>query len=440
MREYRRGRTLRPKTKPVLLLACTLLLLVMSALLIQPLRVYATDTEEQARNEINTSEYKMGGSSSTLTAYWNNITADTQKGATEDINLALSRLHDAKTSLQTGEYNSSLREASRSLFLAVRAEYRVYLNMTNMKIEEANETISHIPWYLGKPWHAIDLLQNATVAYQQQEILDYFTHEPYNEDPSLLLEEVHYIVFTRIEGQAIPNLFSNKQSAYNLAAESENLAVAYRDEQSGIFGTFCLIGAIGFAIALSTGLVLGIHAGPTLRHRFSTWRTGSRRAFTPLERMSTNDRSFSLVIVEASGIIVTALFTLGALTGAVMQQVKYVYQFIGYMFAYALPFIFSAVMGICALYLDQRRRRFPDLFDLTVTFFISGWFSFAFLLGLATQYESAPPNLYFIVPFSYMVATFVISFVLSLAFVAILRKINRKLSTKYLSLSSLTEP
>ena len=229
-----------------------LLLLAIWGFVFRLVEVYATDWETLARNEINSAEWQIREASDVLEEFWSNVTDDTRREASKDINLALDRLRDAKSRLQTGEYNMSLREACNSLFLAARSKYRIYLNMTNLRIEKANETIRDIPWYLGKPWYAIDVLQNATKIYKDQEISHYFEHLPYAEDVLQQYESTQYIVFNRME-EARKELFSNEYSAYNLATKAENLAILYQNEQCEVFWqifavvAFCLFFAFGVA-------------------------------------------------------------------------------------------------------------------------------------------------------------------------------------------------
>lgn len=421
------------------MLVYVLLAIALLVTIIEPSKVRADDVAERANGEISNAEYELQiVNSNALMKYWNNISADAQRDASNDSSLALTDLQNARIYLSAGFYNLSLQETCRSLFLAGQCEYQVYRSMASLKIEEANKTLSNIPWYLGKPWYAIDILQNATAEFKAQNTSS-FTEMPYSDNVTILADLVQNYVYQTIEEQAIPKLFSNPNSAYNLASKSENLAIAYRDEQNGSFWTLFSIGVIFPSIVFFLiGLVLGIQKGENIIRRLRAWRVKRGRTVVPLEKLSKRERDFGLRIVDASGLMVTALFTIGAITGAVMQQVRYVYQFIGYNFEFALPFICSAVIGIFNLYVDQRRR-FPDLFDLTIAFFTSGWVGFVlWLLGLTSQYASLSQNLYYIIPPSYMLFTLTVSFAVSLCLVYLLRR-GRKRSTKYLSFSSLTD-
>ena len=181
--------------------------------------------------------------------------------------------------------------------------------------------------------------------------------------------------------------------------------------------------------------MLGVYRGSSIRYRISEWRKKRGKTHMPIERLSGTEQRYCTIIIETSGVLITALLTLGALTGAVMQQVKYVYIFIGYMFEYALPFIFSAISGVITLYAGKKRGRFPDLFDATVAFFITGWLSFSWLFGLAKDYESLAPGWYYILPLPGLVFRFVVLLVASFLIVYILKKKVRSRSGKYLSLS-----
>jgi hypothetical protein len=426
-------------TKQVRLLACALLVLALLATMIGPSKVHAQDFADQANSEIFTANYKLQDVySNVLMKYWNNISSETQGVASNDTNLAMSYLQSARQLLSPGFYNWSLQEACQSLYMAGQCEFRVYFDMAGLEIEKANETISNIPWYLGKPWYAMDILQNATAEYEAQNSSN-FIDMPYSDNVTILANLVSYQVYNSIEEQAIPKLFSNSDSAYALASKAENLAVAYKNDQNGSFWTLFSIGVILPSVILFLiGLAVGILKGETVRRRFHAWRAKRGRTFVSFANLSERERDFALKVVETSGAMVMALFTIGAVTGAVLQQVRYVYQFIGYNFEFALPFICAAVLGIFNLYVDQRRN-FPDLFDFTTALFTSGWVGFIlWLFGLATQYQSLSQNLYYIIPPSYMLFTLIVSFAISFFFLSLLRR-GRKMPTKYLSLSSKTD-
>lgn len=398
-----------------------LLLLAICGAMFQPVEVYAEDLESLARNTIASAKWKIQEASDALEKFWNNVTDDTRREANKDINLARDRLRDAEWRLQEEEYNMSLREACSSLFLGARSKYRIYLNMTNLRIEKANETIRNIPWYLGKPWYAIDVLENATRIYKDHEVPGYFEHELYAEDAFELHEMTQYVVFTRME-QAIRELFLDDHSAYNIAAKAENLAILYQNEQNKVFWQIIQMVAVCLALSFLVGLILGVYHGPRIRRRISKWRKKRKKPSPLIEHLSENEQRYCLIIVETSGVLVTALLTLGALVGAVMQQVKYVYMFIGYMFEYTFPFIFSALLGIVTLYTGAKRRRFPDLFDITIALFMSGWFSFVWLFGLAKEYESLRPGWYYILPLPGLLFRFVVSLLVASIIVYIMKK------------------
>lgn len=413
-------------------LICFLLVAIVFGIAFLPVKVLATDSESLARSEITAAEWQIQQASSIIDDFWQNITDCTQREAEKDINLALARLREAKSYLQEGNYNMSLRQACSSLFLAARSKYRVYLNMTNLRIQKANETIQSIPWHLGKPSYAIDILQNATKIYRDQEILSYFESDLYAEDVFQQYESTQYVVYTRME-EAIKELFLNSQSAYNLAAKAEGLGILYQNEQNQIFFSISLTVAACLGLSFVAGIVLGVYSGPRFRRRISNWRKKRRAINIPFEYLSDTERRYCVIIIETSGVLVTAILTLGAITGAVMQQVKFVYTFIGYMFEYALPFILSAILGIATLYIDKKRGKFPDLFDSTVALFISGWFGLSWLFGLAKDYESLAPGWYYILPLSGLLFRFGTSLVISFVIVYLLKKRMRR-KGKYLSL------
>ena len=398
----------------------SLLFLTIWGSIFQSFDVYALDWENLARNTIGSAERKIQETSDVLVRFWDNMTDDTRRKVNEDINSAYDRLDDAEWWLQQGDYNTSLRDASTSLFLGARSKYRIYLNMTKLRIEETNETIQNVPWYLGKPWYAIDVLQNATEIYEEQEIPSYLGGSLYAEDVYQQYEMTQYVV-TRIE-QIIRKLFSDDDSVYNMAVKAENLAMQYQNEQNKVFSQIFLMVVVSLALSFAVGLILGVFSGPRIRHRVSKWRMKLKKPHVSFEQLSKTEQRYCIIIVETSGVIVTALLTLGALIGAVMQEVKYVYVFIGYMFEYALPFVFSALLGIITLYSGAKSRGFFDLYGITVAVFLSGWMSFSWLFVLARAYESIAPGWYYPIDPRSIIFRFAITLAVSFFIVLLLKK------------------
>jgi len=143
-------------------------------------------------------------------------------------------------------------------------------------------------------------------------------------------------------------------------------------------------------------------------------------------QLSEKEQKYCLIIIETSILLITALLTLGALIGAVLQQVSYVYIFIGYMFEYSILFIGSALLGVIALYMGTKSTRTFNIIDIASIFFISGLFSFGWLFWLAKNYETITQGWHYIMSFEGLLWRLGVSLLLAFLVVSIIKKIQLK--------------
>jgi len=376
-----------------------------------------------AKNQISNADFKIKEAHNSLQEFWNNVTDFTRRKVVEDLSKAQEYLRDARWEFQAENYNSSLRQACNSLFYAARAEYRIYLNMTYLSLQEANETIQRIPWYLGKPWYAMDVLENATKIHDKNAIYDYFERDLYHPDVYQQYESTNYVVYQRMDN-AIEELFSGEYSAYNLAIKAKGLAIGYQVEQQRIFTPIFMIVVVCLLLSFGLGLVLGVYRGHRVRKRISEWWSRRKERPQPTEEeLSENERKYCLLIVEASGALVTALITIGAMVGAVLQYVKYVYMFIGYMLGFALPFVVSGILGFLTLLRGTKSQKtLLSSYKWTVCLFIAGWINFIFLLFLSRAYEEIIPGWYYALTIESILIQFSLSILISWLLVSYFQK------------------
>jgi hypothetical protein len=118
-------------------------------------------TQEQAQTLIGNAEGEIRGATDDLLVYWNNISDSTRYNALIDIQKAWQYRSAARGSYDIGSYNESLEEAYWATFVARRVTYRIFLDIANTSIREANSTLRSIPSYIPQPTEATEKLAQA---------------------------------------------------------------------------------------------------------------------------------------------------------------------------------------------------------------------------------------------------------------------------------------
>jgi hypothetical protein len=179
-------------------------------------QVWAQDSRSDAETAIVSARYQLDYSFQRVEFFWQNVTDSAQADITSDLAKSYHRFFESMREYDAGFFNNSIRFARLSRFFAVRAEYRVFLDLASAMILRANETIASIPAGIPEPQYAEKLLATAKSTYLNYHygyLLDFQSGE---------VEE--YEINSLFEAEKM--LFSNENSAFNYASQ------AMRDAQS----------------------------------------------------------------------------------------------------------------------------------------------------------------------------------------------------------------
>jgi hypothetical protein len=141
------------------------LVLVIVVLASQVSACYATD-RSGALTQIDNAQIGMQTAFQTVRYFWPNASEAARANATADLARSFDFIRQAEQAADAGVYNSSYQSGVFGEFYAVRATYRMVLDVTYSAIQSANQTLMAIPKEIGKPPEAIELLGNATAIYK----------------------------------------------------------------------------------------------------------------------------------------------------------------------------------------------------------------------------------------------------------------------------------
>jgi hypothetical protein len=118
----------------------------------------------------------------------------------------------------------------------------------------------------------------------------------------------------------------------------------------------------------------------------------------------------SKIIIESSIVFVSIFSTLGLLYGAVSNDFKSNYYYLGYMLYYSLPFILACFMGVVYfLTLKNNRKLAEAISDAEVAFFITGLMMIIWLATSAAGTMMLPASyVFFPLPFNLAILEFVV--------------------------------
>jgi hypothetical protein len=160
-----------------------------------------------------------------------NISDEVKNMSFDDINESKLWSSKAKDYLNVKYYEEAKACAYYSWFLAERASFRIYVNMTWNMIQDANETIKNMPSYIEKPSVAQNTLKKSIDKFKSWSIPIVFgVNEPsfhlkgyavsmdYNKEPLYLDDDSAYQLASRAKEEALIHL----KSQTNLRTQIES--------------------------------------------------------------------------------------------------------------------------------------------------------------------------------------------------------------------------
>lgn len=172
-----------------------------------------------ADNEINNFYYNAQ-------AYWFNVSQATMHDSFADLAKARTDILDA-TSVLNNE-TVAFPIAAQAAFLAKRANYRIFLNMTQQLLIDANRTFYGIPPYVPKPENANATLVQAIHEYEAANMA--FILTPYSFPPAIGMWN-----FLNGMELSLRQLWWNDDSVANLAKLAKQEVLAYLAQQRPIY-------------------------------------------------------------------------------------------------------------------------------------------------------------------------------------------------------------
>jgi hypothetical protein len=172
-----------------------------------------------AENEINNFNYNAQ-------MYWFNVSQTIMHDSFVDIVNARTSIGLANSFLTSNE-SIAFTFAAEAAFAAKRANYRLFLNMTQQLIEDANYTFYAIPTYIPKPESADATLRKAIQQYQSANMGPYVLG--YYPSPSSTWDTLNQMEY------ATRHLWSDDTSAANLAKQARQEVLAYLAQQMPVY-------------------------------------------------------------------------------------------------------------------------------------------------------------------------------------------------------------
>ncbi len=219
------------------------------------------DWRQRAQRGIESTEIMRSRVEGTILELEANLTQDELSPSRKDLKESSDYLNRARRYLNDGLYNRSITESSLATLEVTRAEYRAYLSLVNRSLISANSTIQSVPFYLGIPQYARDILVNATEGYQKLFYSGCLNNNPRfagNELPPVEMEWLNFCVDTM--RQATTPLTFGPSSILALALlaedraneyEATNLNIFYRSVYTWWIPTTVLVFLLGLLIGVS---------------------------------------------------------------------------------------------------------------------------------------------------------------------------------------------
>jgi len=195
------------------------LLLVVFVLLIVTRPCVADDPTKEARLAIDGAENSLSNLWSDLRDYWLNVSDEVRRLSFADGHEAFRSINAAKSELQRNQFDMALEFGYSGWFLASRASYRIYLNMTEGHILLAQKVIDSIPPYIAKPPEALELLKKAKSKWQ--DLYNPFVFEV--SWPGLQNAKQYVHSFS----ERSHNLYWEKDSPAKLADQARDMAIRH---------------------------------------------------------------------------------------------------------------------------------------------------------------------------------------------------------------------
>jgi len=184
--------------------------------------LYAIDSARDSTSDFET----------VINHFWSNISDEVRNASYDDVNESKLWSSKAKNYLNVKSYDEAKACAYYSWFLAERASFRIYVNMTWNMIQDANETIKNMPSYIEKPSVAQNTLKKSIDKFKSWSIPVVFgVNEPsfhlkgyavsmdYNKKPLYLDDDSAYQLARRAKVEALihlknqTNLITNIESS-----------------------------------------------------------------------------------------------------------------------------------------------------------------------------------------------------------------------------------
>jgi hypothetical protein len=108
----------------------------------------------------------------------------------------------------------------------------------------------------------------------------------------------------------------------------------------------------------------------------------------------------SRITIEASIVFVSIFTTLSLLFGAVSNEFKSTYFYLGYMLYYSLPFILACFFGIMSIIPERVDRKIAEVIEkFQIAFFLTGLMMTVWLATSAAQTALLPTVYVFSIPY-----------------------------------------
>jgi len=325
--------------------------------------VNASTEYDRVKHLLSVANQEMGTALETFRTFQGNIGSEARDSILEDIQSARVSHNDALLELSNGNINSSLLLAANSLFMASRSQYRIYLEIVQLKISEANATIMAVPWYLGKPQYAIEVLNNASTIYLNSlGFFDYYRDkarvDPFDPERAENAADAAESFMTS-KNEAIRKLYTNDNSAFRLATKAENLAREYGEEENVVVTRILQISGLVVVAFLITGFAIGTRYGNRVMNYFRNLKMAVRirHPVAPLTIGHAIRASGQLMVVNASVLVVFGILQSVLQVWGKTFSIVFVSTLIYFLIYPMIVFIFAIGIGLYS----TRRANQPGL-------------------------------------------------------------------------------